>query len=152
MPSIIWDGLIQSVEGLKKETDSPKGEGILPANFHWSQTTTLPLVFRLPAYTIDSEFASLHSYVSQFLVISLSLSHTHRHTNTYRHTVTSTRKHTQTHRHTHRHAHTHQHSCVRCGCADWPAVSISQRMQASQRLVTHLNCQMTSCELIPQQS
>ena len=88
----MWDGLIQSVEGPKKETDSPKGEGILPANFHWTQIATFPSVFRLLAYPIDSGFASLHSCEPIPCNIALSLSHTHRHTQI--HTDTHTKTHT----------------------------------------------------------
>jgi hypothetical protein len=69
-------GLIQSVEGLKrKKTNSPKEEGILPADSLWTQTATSapPCVSSLPTLAANFGLASLHSHTSQFLKISFSL-------------------------------------------------------------------------------
>lgn len=67
LPSIVWVGLIQSGEGLKRtKTDVPE-QGVLPADCLWTQTATLPWVSHLLANSADLGLASLHNCKSQFL-------------------------------------------------------------------------------------
>ena len=66
MPSIMWVGLIQSVEVINRaKTDLPKQEGVLPVNGLQIQTATTALswVSSLPAYPVDFGLPdSLHNH------------------------------------------------------------------------------------------
>ena len=77
MPSIMWVGLIQSVEVINRaKTDLPKQEGVLPVNGLQIQTATTALswVSSLPAYPVDFGLPdSLHNHMSQFLKRDLSI-------------------------------------------------------------------------------
>ena len=72
---MIWVGLIQSVEGLKrKRLRSPEEEGILSPDCLGLKTSasTLPWVSSLPSCSVDFRLASHHIY--KYMSLSLSLS------------------------------------------------------------------------------
>jgi hypothetical protein len=75
VPSIMWVGLIHSVEGLHKlRVISPKKEF-----FQKAEIVPFPWVSSLPAYSADFGLVSLNNHKSQFLKNNL---YTHIHTDT----------------------------------------------------------------------
>ena len=73
MPSIVWVGLIQSVEALKgTETELPEAEGVLQQDaFRLRLYHQLSGVSSLLANTADFGLPSLHNRTSQFLIVNL---------------------------------------------------------------------------------
>lgn len=95
LPTIVWVGLVQSVEGLKRETELPlreREEIVSRLPWTWTGTSALPWVSNQLACLANFGLGSPHNCVSQPLKINIatlspSLSdrdtHMHTHTNTH---------------------------------------------------------------------